>query len=199
MRIARWFVSLLGLIGCGWPCLASPDPGPKVPNILWITCEDINPHLGCYGDTYARTPNLDRFATQALRYSHCWSTAPVCAPARTTLITGLDPTSLGAEHMRSALGQHGSDADLALALPVLRELAPADRNGAYVSMLDLNAIAALGQKAAPFLDTIRTMPTRDPSAVDRANTGVARLVTNITAQLEARESTHNPPPRPSNP
>ena len=89
-------------------CLAggaatTPDPGrPQAkPNVLWITCEDINPHLGCFGDTYAETPNLDRFAARALRYPYCWSTAPVCAPARTTIITGVYPTCTGAEHMRS--------------------------------------------------------------------------------------------------
>lgn len=71
------------------------------PNILWIVAEDINPHLGCFGDPYAETPNLDRFAAKALRYPNCWSTAPVCAPARTALITGVYPTSTGAEHMRS--------------------------------------------------------------------------------------------------
>jgi arylsulfatase A-like enzyme len=77
---------------------ASPAPRP---NILWIVCEDINPQLGCFGDKYAETPHLDRFAQQALRYPNCWSSAPVCAPARTTLITGVYATALGAEHMRS--------------------------------------------------------------------------------------------------
>lgn len=72
-----------------------------LPNILWITAEDINPHLGCYGDACAQTPNLDRFAARALRFSRAWSSAPVCAPARTALITGMWPPSLGAEHMRS--------------------------------------------------------------------------------------------------
>jgi arylsulfatase A-like enzyme len=76
-------------------------PAAGLPNILWIVAEDINPQLGCYGDSYAVTPNIDRFATNALRYTKCWSTAPVCAPARTALITGVYPTSLGAEHMRS--------------------------------------------------------------------------------------------------
>jgi len=71
------------------------------PNILWITNEDMGPNLGCYGDAYATTPNLDQFAKQSLRYTKCWSNAPVCAPARTTIITGLYPTSTGAEHMRS--------------------------------------------------------------------------------------------------
>lgn len=71
------------------------------PNILWLTCEDMGPHLGCYGDAYADTPNLDAFAKRSLRYLHCWSNAPVCAPARTTIITGVYPTSTGSEHMRS--------------------------------------------------------------------------------------------------
>ena len=78
-----------------------------------------------------------------------------------------------------ALGEHGSKADLELVLPVLEELAPPDKNGAYVSMLDLNAIDALGEKAAPLMETIKTMATKDPSAVGRANGYVARLVTNL--------------------
>ena len=64
----------------------------KRPNILWITCEDTGPELGCYGDEYAVTPNLDAFAAQAMRYQVAWSTAPVCAPARTTIISGVYPT-----------------------------------------------------------------------------------------------------------
>ena len=75
--------------------------GAELPNVLWITCEDTGPQLGCYGDQYAETPNLDRLASRGLRYLHAWSNAPVCAPARTTIITGVYPTSTGAEHMRS--------------------------------------------------------------------------------------------------
>lgn len=71
------------------------------PNILWITCEDTGPHLGCYGDRYSVTPHLDRLAQRSLRYNHAWSNAPVCAPARTTIISGLYPTATGSEHMRS--------------------------------------------------------------------------------------------------
>ncbi len=71
------------------------------PNFLWLTSEDNGPELGCYGDAYADTPNIDALAARSLRYTNCWSNAPVCAPARTTLITGMYPTSLGAQHMRS--------------------------------------------------------------------------------------------------
>jgi uncharacterized sulfatase len=74
---------------------------PSQPNILWLVAEDINPHLGCYGDAYAVTPNLDRFAARSVRYTTAWSSAPVCAPARTALISGVFPPSTGSEHMRS--------------------------------------------------------------------------------------------------
>jgi uncharacterized sulfatase len=71
------------------------------PNILWITSEDNGPHLGCYGDTFADTPNLDAFAARSTIYLNAWSTLPVCAPARTAIITGMYPSSIGAQHMRS--------------------------------------------------------------------------------------------------
>lgn len=71
------------------------------PNILWITSEDNGPHLGVYGDDFADTPHLDSLAERGMIYTNAWSNAPVCAPARTTIIAGLYPTSLGAQHMRS--------------------------------------------------------------------------------------------------
>ncbi|EAQ77667.1 sulfatase-like hydrolase/transferase [Blastopirellula marina] len=84
--------------------LVSPALGlaeQKHPNILWISSEDNGPHLGCYGDEYADTPNLDALAAKGMKYLHCWSNAPVCAPARTTIISGIYPPSSGAENMRS--------------------------------------------------------------------------------------------------
>lgn len=71
------------------------------PGVLWITSEDNGPQLGCYGDSFARTPQLDALAARGLRYNKAWSVAPVCAPARTTLITGIYPSSSGSLHMRS--------------------------------------------------------------------------------------------------
>lgn len=71
------------------------------PNILWIVSEDNSPFLGCYGDTFATTPRLDKLASEGVRYKRAFSTAPVCAPSRSTLITGVFPTSMGTEHMRS--------------------------------------------------------------------------------------------------
>ncbi|MCA9248544.1 MAG: sulfatase [Planctomycetales bacterium] len=71
------------------------------PNILWITSEDNGPELGCYGDSYSISPNLDALAAKGMRYTNALSNAPVCAPARTTIISGLYPPSTGGEHMRS--------------------------------------------------------------------------------------------------
>ncbi len=71
------------------------------PNILWITCEDISPLLGCYGDSYAYTPNLDRLAAEGVRYTNAFSTASVCTPSRSCLITGVHATSLGTQNLRA--------------------------------------------------------------------------------------------------
>jgi uncharacterized sulfatase len=70
------------------------------PNILWITCEDISPNLGCYGDKYAVTPNLDRLASQGVRFTHAFAPIGVCAPSRSCLITGMYPPAIGTHHMR---------------------------------------------------------------------------------------------------
>lgn len=92
-------VCCLFLIACStaFPVAFADDR----PNILWITSEDNGQELGCYGDKYADTPNIDGLAARGVRYRNCWSNAPVCAPARTTLISGLYPPSTGAENMRS--------------------------------------------------------------------------------------------------
>lgn len=71
------------------------------PNILWLTSEDNSPFIGAYGDTFATTPNIDRLATEGVLYENAFATAPVCAPSRSTLITGMYPTSMGTQHMRS--------------------------------------------------------------------------------------------------
>jgi N-sulfoglucosamine sulfohydrolase len=71
------------------------------PNILWISAEDLSPDLGSYGDSYARTPNLDKLASQGVRFANAFSSAPVCAPSRSAIITGMYPTTIGSHHMRS--------------------------------------------------------------------------------------------------
>ncbi len=69
-------------------------------NILWISLEDTSPDLGCYGDAYAVTPNIDKLAAEGCRYTQCFTHAGVCAPSRSGIITGMYPTSIGTHFMR---------------------------------------------------------------------------------------------------
>jgi uncharacterized sulfatase len=71
------------------------------PNILWLTSEDHGPEMGCYGDATARTPNIDALAAKGMLFRRAWSVAPVCAPARSVIISGLYTSSSGGQHMRS--------------------------------------------------------------------------------------------------
>ena len=100
-RLAAVLVPSL-LLFAGAVSLATAAPAdPARPNILWITVEDMSPHLGSYGDPDARTPHLDRFARDSVRYTHAFATAPVCSPSRSCLITGLYATTLGTQRLRS--------------------------------------------------------------------------------------------------
>lgn len=74
---------------------------PLHPNILWISMEDTSPRFGCYGDSVAHTPNIDRLAAEGRRYTNAFSTAGVCAPSRSAIITGMYQTSIGTHHMRT--------------------------------------------------------------------------------------------------
>jgi uncharacterized sulfatase len=82
------------------PIGATAEAAGKRSNILWIICEDLSPILGCYGDRYAHTPNLDRLASEGVRFTQAFSTASVCSPARSCLITGVHATALGTMHLR---------------------------------------------------------------------------------------------------
>lgn len=73
----------------------------ELPNILWLTSEDNSPFLGCYGDEFATTPNLDKLASEGFLYTHAYANAPVCAPTRNTILTGVYACSGGNENMRS--------------------------------------------------------------------------------------------------
>jgi len=62
----------------------------RKPNIVFILADDLGyGELGCYGQKKIRTPNIDRLASQGIKFTHHYTGAPVCAPARCVLLTGL--------------------------------------------------------------------------------------------------------------
>src|SRR5688572_17606341 len=86
-----------------WTSLSLLAQNANRPNFLFLVGEDTGPDLGCFGDSLAHTPNLDRLASQGCRFTNAFTHAPVCAPSRCGLITGQYPTTLGSHHMRSKL------------------------------------------------------------------------------------------------
>lgn len=104
MHIRITFVLLLLTGTLSFTCAQS-----KRPNILWITAEDLSPHMGCYGDKLVSTPHIDKLAAQGVRYTNAFTTAGVCAPSRSAIITGMYQQSIGTQHMRT-IRFSGSDA-----------------------------------------------------------------------------------------
>ena len=70
-------------------------------NVVWISCEDMGPILGSYGNDIIKTPNLDKLASEGVRYTNAYSTVGVCAPSRFSIITGMYSARLGAHNMRT--------------------------------------------------------------------------------------------------
>ncbi len=100
IRTAGISISVLSVFsGCQNVAELQEKAGP--PNIIFIVSEDNSPFLGCYGDTNAYTPNIDKLASEGILYENAFSCAPVCAPSRSTIITGMYANSLGSQHMRS--------------------------------------------------------------------------------------------------
>lgn len=65
------------------------------PNVLLICVDDLKPLLGCYGDKHAKSPNIDRLASQSVQFERAYCNQAVCSPSRNALLTGLRPQTLG--------------------------------------------------------------------------------------------------------
>lgn len=75
---------------------------PKQPNIIWLVAEDQSPDFfPMYGDSTLSLPTLESLAADGLLFTNAYSPVPVCAPARSAIITGMYPSTLGTHNMRT--------------------------------------------------------------------------------------------------
>lgn len=74
------------------------------PNFLWISVEDISPLFQAYGDSSISTPNISRLIEEGILFENAFATVGVCAPSRSSIITGMYPVSIGTHNMRT--GSH---------------------------------------------------------------------------------------------
>jgi N-sulfoglucosamine sulfohydrolase len=97
--LSAWSCGVVLVFAAGSLGLRAAD---QRPNILWILGDDLGVELGCYGEPAAKTPVIDRLAAQGVRYTRCYTTAPVCSPSRSAFMTGMYAHSIGAHHHRTA-------------------------------------------------------------------------------------------------
>lgn len=90
-------LALLVSLLANLPLSASADQ----PNILWVDIDDQSPWYGVYGDNTVSTPNLDELASHGVVFERAYTAVPVCAPARSAMVTGVYPIRAGTHDMRS--------------------------------------------------------------------------------------------------
>lgn len=98
MRLA---IALFGAWMTTFSVTAFSETPARPPNILWIVAENFKLDFGCYGAKNVRTLNIDSLAAEGVRYTHVFSTSPVCAPSRSCFMTGMYQTSTDMHNMRS--------------------------------------------------------------------------------------------------
>jgi len=156
---------VVAALGLAIPVTASVDR----PNVLLIVSEDNGPELGCYGDPYVRTPNLDKLASDGCRFANAYTTHPVCSAARASFLTGLYPFQNGQfglathqyamyrnwDNMPSVLKAHGYRTGLIGKLHVNPEPAfPFDfrYNNSKVVSFNKRDVAEMAEVAGGFFD-----------------------------------------------
>ena len=83
------------------------------PNIFWIVIEDASRHISCYGETAIQTPNIDALGADGIRFENAFTTAAVCSPVRSALVTGMyQNTSCALNHRSQVIkGKGGGNSD----------------------------------------------------------------------------------------
>ena len=95
----KLFNLLFFVLGVFYSVAQTPDETKY--NIVWIVADDLGAELGCYGNTDIKTPNMDRIASQGVRFTNAYATAPICSPSRSSLITGMYPPSINCQDHRT--------------------------------------------------------------------------------------------------
>lgn len=80
---------------------AAETAAGRRPNILWLIAEDFGQHLSCYGTKEVWTPNIDKLASDGVRFDRYFTVAPVCSPSRSAFMTGMYQITIGAHNHRS--------------------------------------------------------------------------------------------------
>ena len=91
-------MSRLSAIFCMILVAAAVTRAAERPNIIWIIADDLGPEVSCYDYADVATPNLDRLAAAGTRFTHAFSTSPVCSASRTAFQTGQYQTTVGGHH-----------------------------------------------------------------------------------------------------
>ena len=111
---ARVRAAVLALLAAtaAMPAARAAEAGEKRPNVLFLMADDLNNFLGCYGNPWIRTPNLDRLAARGVRFDRAYCAFPLCGPSRNSMLTGLHPNSSGilanAQIFRQTIPSHVS-------------------------------------------------------------------------------------------
>jgi len=90
-RVVSLVLLAAGLLTTGLLALTASAQGPDVakPNIIFIMADDLGyGHVGCYGQKFIETPHMDRLAAEGMRFTQAYAGSNVCAPSRSTLLTG---------------------------------------------------------------------------------------------------------------
>lgn len=101
MRLCRIALAAFLCLGCSW--FARPAAAAR-PNVLFIAIDDLNDWVGCLGGhPQARTPNLDALAARGVLFANAHCQAPLCNPSRSSLMTGLRPSTTGIYGLRPGI------------------------------------------------------------------------------------------------
>ncbi|HMB65003.1 MAG TPA: sulfatase-like hydrolase/transferase, partial [Eudoraea sp.] len=125
----RWFSAIgpgLLIVALHLGCSEESDQGrPPFPDIIWLVAEDQSPDFfPMYGDSTLVLPNLESLADDGIIFMNAYAPVPVCAPARSALITGMYPTTLGTHNMRTYAPWRGKDNEPAIGIPSYSPIVP---------------------------------------------------------------------------